>query len=282
MGKDHHELCHKATKNVMWPRYNLDVRDSELTGPEIIHETTENAIQIKNRIQAARDHQKNYADVRCKPLEFQLRDMVMLKVSPWKGVIRFGKRGKLKPCYIEPFKILAKVGTVAYRLELPKQLSRVYSTFHVSNLKKCLSNKTLVIPLDEIQIDDKLNFVKEPVKIMDREVKRLKQSRIPNVKVELVLSQFRRANERANATDVELYEDFTSLYNKDVGYAGNAGKNQASRARVANIVGNAGTNQLRVIRCYKCDSEGHIAKQCTTKKIKVAILDPFVNLGLVG
>ncbi|GJR14230.1 hypothetical protein Tco_0796882 [Tanacetum coccineum] len=202
----------KCRSPVCW----ADVRDSELTGLEIIHETTENVIQIKIRIQAARDRQKNYADVRRKPLEFQLRDMVMLKVSPWKGVIRFGKRGKLKPCYIEPFKILAKVGTVAYRLELPKQLSRVYSTFHVSNLKKCLSNKTLVIPLDEIQIDDKLNFVKEPVKIMDRKVKRLKQIRIPNVKVELVLSQFRRANERAYATDVELYEDFTSLYNKDV------------------------------------------------------------------
>ncbi|GJV21171.1 putative reverse transcriptase domain-containing protein [Tanacetum coccineum] len=127
--------------------------------------------------------QKSYADKRRKPLEFQVMDKVMLKVSPWKGVIRFGKQGNLNPHYIGPFKILAKVGTVAYRLKLPEQLSRVHSTFHVSNLKKCLSDETFVIPLDEIQINDKLHFVEEPVEIMDREVKRLKQSRIPIVKV---------------------------------------------------------------------------------------------------
>ncbi|GKD77844.1 hypothetical protein Tco_1340465 [Tanacetum coccineum] len=107
----------------------------------------------------------------------------MLKVSPWKGVIRFGKRGKLNPRYIGPFKIIAKVGTLAYRLELPEQLGRVYSIFHVSNLKKCFVDEPLVIPLDEIQIDDKLNFIEEPVEIMDREVKRLKQSCIPIVKI---------------------------------------------------------------------------------------------------
>ncbi|GJZ41402.1 hypothetical protein Tco_0588288 [Tanacetum coccineum] len=93
-----------------------------------------------------------------KPLEFKsevVGDKVMLKVSPWKGVIHFGKRGKLNPHYIIPFKILAKVGTVAYRLELLEQLSRVHSMFHVSNLKKCLADETLAIPLDEIQIDEK-------------------------------------------------------------------------------------------------------------------------------
>ncbi|GKC68984.1 hypothetical protein Tco_1114867, partial [Tanacetum coccineum] len=157
--------------------------DSQITGPEIIHDTTEKIIQIKSRIQAAHERQKSYADVRQKTLEFQIGDKVMLKVSPWKGVIRFGKRGKLNPRYIGPFKILAKVGTVAYRLELPEQLSRVHSTFHVSNLKKCLSDKTLAIPLDEIQIDDKLHFIEKPIEIMDHEVKRLKQSRIPIVKV---------------------------------------------------------------------------------------------------
>ncbi|GJV06842.1 hypothetical protein Tco_1344498 [Tanacetum coccineum] len=107
----------------------------------------------------------------------------MLKVSPWKGVVRFGKRGKLNPRYIGPFKVLAKVGTVAYRLELPQQLSRVHSTFHVSNLKKCLSDEPLAISLDEIHIYDKLRFVEEPVEIMDHEVKRLKRNRIPIIKV---------------------------------------------------------------------------------------------------
>ncbi|GKB96393.1 hypothetical protein Tco_0982530, partial [Tanacetum coccineum] len=105
------------------------------------------------------------------------------EVSPWKGVICFGKRGKLNPRYIGPFKILAKVGTVAYQLKLPEKLSRVHSTFHTLNLKKCLADKSLAVPLDEIQIDEKLHFIEEPVEVMDREVKHLKQSRISIVKV---------------------------------------------------------------------------------------------------
>ncbi|GJR93096.1 putative reverse transcriptase domain-containing protein [Tanacetum coccineum] len=166
-----------------WDRHLPLVGDAQLTGPEIVHETTEKIIQIKKRIQAARDKHKSYADKRRKPLEFEVGDKVMLKVSPWKGVIHFGKRGKLNPRYIGPFKILAKVGTLSYRLELPEHLSRVHSTFHVSNLKKCFVDEPLAISLDEIQIDDKLHFIEEPVEIMDREVKRLKQSRIPIMKV---------------------------------------------------------------------------------------------------
>ncbi|GJY57970.1 hypothetical protein Tco_0457862 [Tanacetum coccineum] len=107
----------------------------------------------------------------------------MLKVSPRKGVIRFGKRGKLNPRYIRPFKILDRVGPVAYKLEIPEELSKVHSTFHVSNLKKCLSEESLIIPVKELQLDDKLNFVEEPVEIIDREVKQLRQSRIRIVKV---------------------------------------------------------------------------------------------------
>ncbi|GKE95362.1 hypothetical protein Tco_1580217 [Tanacetum coccineum] len=107
----------------------------------------------------------------------------MLKVSPRKGVIRFEKQGKLNPQYIGPFKILKRVGPVAYTLELPEELSNVHNTFHVSNLKKCLSNESLVILMKELRLDDKLNFVEEPVEIMDREVKQLRQSRIPIVKV---------------------------------------------------------------------------------------------------
>ncbi|GJQ89644.1 putative reverse transcriptase domain-containing protein [Tanacetum coccineum] len=165
------------------PVCQTEVGDVQLTGPKIIHETTEKIVQIRQRLQAARDRQRSYANVRRKPLEFQVGDHVMLKVSPRKCVIRFGKRGKLNPRYIGPFKILERIGLVAYKLEHPEELSNVHSTFHVSNLKKCLSDESLVIPMKELQLDDKLNFVEEPVEIMDREVKQLKQSRIPIVKV---------------------------------------------------------------------------------------------------
>ncbi|GKB66431.1 hypothetical protein Tco_0927843 [Tanacetum coccineum] len=138
-------------------------------------------VQIKNRLLAARSRQKSYAGVRRKPLEFKVGDKVMLKVSPWKGVVRFGKRGKLSPRYIGPFKILSRVGPVAYKLELPRELQGIHNTFHVSNLKKCLSDEDLIIPLDEVRIDEKLHFIEEPIEIMDREVKQLKQSRIPIV-----------------------------------------------------------------------------------------------------
>ncbi|GJY57969.1 putative reverse transcriptase domain-containing protein [Tanacetum coccineum] len=120
-------------------------------GPEIIHETTDKIVQIQQRLQALRDWQISYANVRRKPLEFQVGDRVMLKVSPRKGVIRFGKRGKLNPWYIGPFKILKRVGPVAYKLELPEELSNVHSTFHVSNLKKCLSDKSLVISMKQLR-----------------------------------------------------------------------------------------------------------------------------------
>nr|GEU58452.1 putative reverse transcriptase domain-containing protein [Tanacetum cinerariifolium] len=169
----------KCRSPICW----AEVGDAQLTAPELIHETTEKIVQIKQRIQAAQDRQKSYADVRRKPLEFQVGNRVMLKVSPWKGVVRFGKWGKLNLRYIGPFKVLAKVGTVAYRLELHEQLSRVHSTFHVSILKKCLSDEPLAISLDEVHIDDKLRFVEEPVEVMDRKVKRFKQSRIPIIKV---------------------------------------------------------------------------------------------------
>nr|GEW73569.1 retrotransposon protein, putative, Ty3-gypsy subclass [Tanacetum cinerariifolium] len=161
----------------------VEVGQVKLIGPELVQEKTEKIIQIKQRMQVARDRQKSYADLKRKPMEFQVGDNVMLKVLPWKEVVRFGKHGKLNPRYVGPFKVLEKVGSVAYKLELLEELSRVHNTFHVSNLKKCYADKPLAVPLDGLHFDNKLHFVKEPVEIMDREVKRLKQSRISIVKV---------------------------------------------------------------------------------------------------
>nr|GFB55492.1 putative reverse transcriptase domain-containing protein [Tanacetum cinerariifolium] len=165
------------------PVYWAEVRESQLTGLELIQETTEKIVLIKQRMQAAQDRQKNYADRKRKPIEFEIGDRVMLKVSPWKGVVRFDKQGKLNPRYVRPFKVLAKVGKVAYKMELPQELSRVHHTFHVSNSKKWYSDEPLVMPLKGVYIDDMLQFMEEPVEIIEREIKRLKRSRIPLFKV---------------------------------------------------------------------------------------------------
>ncbi|GJZ94807.1 putative reverse transcriptase domain-containing protein [Tanacetum coccineum] len=135
----------KCRSPICW----AEVGDVQLTRPEIIHETTEKIVQIRQRLQATRDRQRR-------------------KLNPW---------------YVRPFKIYERIGRVAYKLELPEELHNVHSTFHVSNLKKCLSDESLIIPMKELRLYDKLNFVKEPVEIMDRENKQLKQSRIPIIKV---------------------------------------------------------------------------------------------------
>ncbi|KAI3690364.1 hypothetical protein L2E82_48381 [Cichorium intybus] len=157
--------------------------DSPIVGPELIQETTDKITQIRNNLLTARSRQKSYADKRCKPLEFTVGDMVMLKVSPWKGVVRFGRKGKLAPCYVGPFKILKRIGPVAYELDLPIELNKVHPVFHIANLKKCLADENLHVPLEDIQIDETMQFIEIPLEIADRKEKQLKRSRIPLVKV---------------------------------------------------------------------------------------------------
>ncbi|GJX78830.1 putative reverse transcriptase domain-containing protein [Tanacetum coccineum] len=139
----------KCRSPMMW----AEVGERQLIGPEFVHETTKKIMQIKERLKTARDRQKSYADKRHKPFEFNVGDHVLLKVSSWKGVVRFGRKEKLAP------------------------------RFYVSNLNKCLADASLQVPLEEIEIDDKLHFVEEPIEIVDREVKKLKRKRIPLVKV---------------------------------------------------------------------------------------------------
>ncbi|GKF46810.1 putative reverse transcriptase domain-containing protein [Tanacetum coccineum] len=142
------------------------VGEGQLIGPKLVQETTEKISQIKDRLKAAGDRQEEAS-----------------RVSPWKRVVRFGKKGKLAPRFVGLFEIVEKVGHVAYRLDFPEELNGVHDTFHVSNLKKCLADPTLKVPLDEIRVDAKLNFVEEPVEIFEREFKKLKRSRIAIVKV---------------------------------------------------------------------------------------------------
>nr|GFB74182.1 putative reverse transcriptase domain-containing protein [Tanacetum cinerariifolium] len=168
----------KCRSPVIW----IEIRENQLIGSDIMQETTEKIFQIKARLKTARSRQKSYADKRRKPLEFKVGDRVLLKVSPWKGVVQFGKKGMLAPRYVGPFEIVKRVGQVAYRLKLPQELSCIHDMFHVSNLKKCLVESDAQIPLEEIKVDENLRFVKEPIKIVEKDVKKLKRRRIPLVK----------------------------------------------------------------------------------------------------
>ncbi|GJT27367.1 putative reverse transcriptase domain-containing protein [Tanacetum coccineum] len=168
--------CHSL---IMW----AEVQEGQLIGPKLVQETTEKISQIKDRLKDARDRQKSYANKRRKPLEFSVGEYVLLKVSPWKGVVHFGEKGKLAHRFGEPFEITERIGVVAYRLRLLKELNGVHDMFHVSNLKKCLADPTLQVPLYEIQVDAKLIFIEEPVEILEQEFKKLKRSRIAIVKV---------------------------------------------------------------------------------------------------
>ncbi|GJW68909.1 hypothetical protein Tco_0123333 [Tanacetum coccineum] len=209
-----HQLKFNSIKDAKSPVCWSEVEDSQLTGLELIRDTTEKIVQIKNLLLTARSRQKSYADRRTKPLDFKFGDMVLLKVSPWKGTMYFGKCGKLSPHYIGLFKILARVGPVVYTLELPKELKGIHSTFHVSNLKKCLAEGDIVVLMDEIQLDDKLHMIEEPVEVIDREVKQLKQSQIPIVKFHW---NSQRGPEFTWEREDLLKKSTSSLYSKDEG-----------------------------------------------------------------
>ncbi|XP_022004037.1 uncharacterized protein LOC110901521 [Helianthus annuus] len=146
--------------------------------------TNEKIDLIRVQLKAAQDQQKACADKRRRPIEFQVGDYVLLKVSPWKGIIRFHKRGKLGPRYIGLFKILARVRRVAYQLELPSTLDGIHNTFHVSQLRKCLVDETALVPLDDIELDEGLNYFERPIAIKDVKVKNLRNNVVRQVLVQ--------------------------------------------------------------------------------------------------
>ena len=149
----------------------------------MVYQAMEKVKSIQERLRTAQSRQKSYADVRRRDLEFSVDDWVFLKVSPMKGVMRFGKKGKLSPRYIGPYRILRKVGLVAYELELPQELAAVHPVFHVSMLKKCVGDPSLVVPADAITVKDGLTYEEIPVAILDRQVRKLRTKEVASVKV---------------------------------------------------------------------------------------------------
>ncbi|KAI3729491.1 hypothetical protein L6452_18151 [Arctium lappa] len=160
-----------------------EVGEKQLAEPELVQLTAEKIVQVRERLKVACDRQMSYTDKRRKDIEFQIGDRVMLMVSPWKCVIRFGKKGKLSPRFIKPFEISERVREVSYKLELHEELRSIHNTFHVSNLRKCLADVEMVVPMDDVRVDEQLNFVEEPEVVVDQKVKRLKTKEINLVKV---------------------------------------------------------------------------------------------------
>ncbi|KAD5317986.1 hypothetical protein E3N88_17932 [Mikania micrantha] len=161
-----------------------EVGQKEMGNKAAVIDMAEKLRVIKARMKAAQDRQKSYTDKRRRPIEFDVGDRVLLKVSPWKGIIRFRKRGKLSPRYIGPFQIKARVGKVAYLLDLPEELNGIHPTFHVSHLRKCLADEQAHVPLDDIEVDDRLNYIEEPVAIVDTKEKQLRNKTVHQVKVQ--------------------------------------------------------------------------------------------------
>ncbi|KAK5845898.1 hypothetical protein PVK06_002141 [Gossypium arboreum] len=160
-----------------------ELGERQVLGLELVADTEDKVKLIRDRLKEASDRQKSYADLKRKEIEYSVGDMVFLKVSPWKKILRFGKKGKLSPRFIGPYRVLKRVGPVAYQLELPPELDRIHDVFHVSMLRRYRSDPTHVVPVAEIEVRTDLTFKEEPVQILDRDVKVLRRKSVPLVKV---------------------------------------------------------------------------------------------------
>ena len=169
----------KCRTPVCW----TELSENKVIGPDLIQETEEKVKMIRERLKVATDRQKSYADLKRKDIQFEIGDKVFLKVSPWKDVMRFGKKGKLSPRFIGPYEVIEKVGPLAYRLALPLDLKKIHNVFHVSMLRRYRSDPSHVVSLETIELRPDLTYDEEPVEILAREVKELRNKKIPLVKV---------------------------------------------------------------------------------------------------
>ena len=152
-------------------------------GPELVQQTQEKVDLIRQRLVAAQDRQRKYADQNRRDMEFATGDLVLLKVSTWKGLMRFGKKGKLSPRFIGPFEILKRIGKVAYELALPPNLQHIHNVFHVSMLRKYHPDASHIIEYDPMEIQTDLSYAEQPVEIIDRKEQILRNKTIPLVRV---------------------------------------------------------------------------------------------------
>ncbi|KAL9400738.1 hypothetical protein Peur_004587 [Populus x canadensis] len=186
-----------------------EIGDRKLYGAELVQVTTEKVRIIRDRIKAAQDRQKKYADVRRRPLEFSTGDQVFLKVAPWKNLLRFGLKGKLTPRFIGPFKILQRVGPVAYKVELPPQLARVHDVFHVSLLRKANVDPARVLPQVPVEVKEDLTLELRPIRILDQEVKELRSKKIPIVRI---LWRNAQVEEETWEREAEMRKKYPTLF----------------------------------------------------------------------
>jgi len=190
----------------------FDVGESGLYGPDLVQQAIEKVKLIRERLLTAQSRQKSYSDVRRRDLEFRINDWVFLKVSPMKGVMRFGKKGKLSPRYIGPYRIIRRVGQVAYELELPSELEFVHPVFHVSMLRKCIGDPTRVVPTDDVQITEDLSYEEIPVAILDRQIRNLRNKEVASVKV---LWRSKNVEEMTWESEEEMKSKYPHLFQNE-------------------------------------------------------------------
>ena len=186
-----------------------EVGKHKLLGSELVQQTKETIELIRKRLTASQDHQRKYADLHRKKIGFEIGEHVLLKVSPWKGITRFGQKGKLHPRYVRPLEILKKVGKVAYELALPPYISSVHNIFHVSMLKKYYPNSKCVIEYEPIEIQHDMSYVEQPVEILDRQERILRNKKFVLVKV---LWKNAKVEESTWELESEMLEKYPQLF----------------------------------------------------------------------
>jgi len=185
------------------------VGDRKILGPEIVQLTTDKVQLIQQRLKTAKSRYKSYADIRRKKLEFQVGDYVFLRVSPSKGIVRFGKRGKLNPRYVGPYEIVERIGPLAYRLNLPPELARVHNVFHVSMLRRYFKDASHILESIPLDIRDDMTYIEQPVEILSRRDQVLRTKTIPLVKV---LWRNHLVEEATWEREVEMREKYPHLF----------------------------------------------------------------------